>query len=84
LFATCHAFNHKPTARAAAFGRYLKGNYTMTELMQILIQRDKLTRDEAAEAIAYARHLVYNEGADPEEVLQDEFGLEPDYVFDLI
>lgn len=56
----------------------------MSELMHILIQRDKLTRDEAAEAIAYARHLVYNEGADPEEVLQDEFGLEPDYVFDLI
>lgn len=56
----------------------------MSELMQILIDRDGLSRTEAAEAIAYARHLIYNEGQDPEEVLQDEFGLEPDYVFDLI
>jgi len=55
----------------------------MSELMQILIKRDGLSRTEAAEAIAYARHLV-NEGCDPEEVLQDEFGLEPDYIFDLI
>lgn len=56
----------------------------MSELMQILMTRDHMTRDEAAEAIAYARHLIYNEGQDPEEILQDEFGLEPDYVFDLI
>jgi hypothetical protein len=57
---------------------------TMSELMQIIIQRDGLTREEAAQAIAYARHLVHNEGCDPEEVLIDEFGLEPDYIFDLI
>jgi hypothetical protein len=56
----------------------------MSELMQIIIERDGLSRDEAAQAIAYARHLVHNEGCDPEGVLQDEFGLEPDYIFDLI
>jgi hypothetical protein len=56
----------------------------MSELMQIIIERDGLTREEAAQAIAYARHLVHNEGCDPEGVLQDEFGLEPDYIFDLI
>ena len=56
----------------------------MSELMQILIERDGLSRDEAAEAIAYARHLVRNEGCDPEEILLEEFGLEPDYFFDLI
>ena len=39
----------------------------MSELMQILIKRDGLSRTEAAEAIAYARHLVI-EGCDPEEV----------------
>lgn len=56
----------------------------MSELMQIIIERDGLSREEAAQAIAYARHLVHNEGQDPEEVLQDEFGLESDYIFDLI
>jgi hypothetical protein len=56
----------------------------MSELMQTLVTRDGLSQTEAAEAIAYARHLIYNEGQDPEEVLQDEFGLEPDYIFDLI
>jgi hypothetical protein len=56
----------------------------MSELMQILITRDKLTRAEAAEAIAEARRRVYECDEDPEEVLFEEFGLEPDYVFDLI
>lgn len=56
----------------------------MSELMQTLMNRDGLSRTEAAEAIVYARHLVHHEGCDPEEVLQDEFGLEPDYIFDLI
>jgi hypothetical protein len=56
----------------------------MSELMQILITRDGLSRAEAAEAIAYARHLVHHEDCDPESVLLDEFGLEPDYIFDLI
>jgi hypothetical protein len=56
----------------------------MTELMQILITRDDLTRSEAAEAIAEARRRVHEDGEDPEEVLLEEFGLEPDYLFDLI
>ncbi len=41
----------------------------MTELMQILITRDDLTRAEAAEAIAEARRRVHEDGEDPEEVL---------------
>jgi hypothetical protein len=58
--------------------------HTMSELMQTLMNRDGLSRTEAAEAIAYARHLVHHENCDPESVLLDEFGLEPDYIFDLI
>jgi hypothetical protein len=56
----------------------------MTELMKTLIIRDKLTQAEAADAIAEARRRIYEDGEDPEEVLYEEFGLEPDYVFDLI
>ena len=54
----------------------------MESLKEVLMRRDGLTRREAAEAIAEARERV-REGEDPEEVLAEEFGLEPDYVFDL-
>lgn len=53
-------------------------------LLQVLMRRDDMTRSEALEAIAEARKRVLEDGEDPEEVLQDEFGLEPDYVMDLL
>lgn len=55
----------------------------METLLEVLMRRDELTREEAQEWIDEAREAVTN-GADPEEVLHDEFGLEPDYVFDLL
>ncbi len=55
----------------------------MTELVKVLMERDGMSLEEAKEAVADAQQLVL-EGADPEEVLLEEFGLEPDFVFDLI
>ena len=55
----------------------------MSELRTVLMKRDKLTHEEADEIIREARMQV-SEGEDPEEILADEFGLEPDYIFDLI
>lgn len=55
----------------------------MTELEQTLMRRDGLTLREARLAVQYARERV-EMGEDPEEVLFEEFGLEPDYIFDLI
>jgi hypothetical protein len=55
----------------------------MQSLRQVIMQRDGLDQFEADEQIDAAAELVAG-GADPEEVLHDEFGLEPDYVFDLI
>lgn len=52
-------------------------------LMEVLMRRDGLTKEEAREAISEARDRVWK-GEDPEEVLAEEFGLEPDYLFDLI
>lgn len=52
-------------------------------LLQVLMRRDRMTKGEARQAIQEARALVL-EGMDPEEVLAMEFGLEPDYVFDLL
>lgn len=55
----------------------------METLKQVLMRRDKLSSDEADAAIEEAKALVA-EGFDPEDILHDEFGLEPDYVFDLL
>lgn len=55
----------------------------MNELCKILMQRDELTYNEAMEQIAEARAMVAA-GEDPEEILNEEFGLEPDYIFDLL
>jgi hypothetical protein len=55
----------------------------MASLKEVLMQRDGMTADEAEDAIECVRCDV-REGADPEEALADAFGLEPDYVMDLI
>lgn len=55
----------------------------MTELKKIIMERDDLTSSEADLLISQAREMVLD-GEDAEEVLYEEFGLEPDYIFDLI
>lgn len=56
----------------------------MKSLKETIMERDGLTSSEADELINIARERIYDEGDDPEEVLHEEFGLEPDYIFDLI
>ena len=53
-------------------------------LIQVLMLRDNLSRDEAQELIYSAHYEVVDEGLEPDEVLRDNFGLEPDYIFDLL
>jgi hypothetical protein len=55
----------------------------MDTLLQVLMQRDGMTRAEALEEIRDAKQRV-REGENPEEILHYDFGLEPDYFFDLI
>ena len=55
----------------------------MTELKQAIMIRDGLTSEEADEMIKNAREMI-EEGEDPEEILLNDFGLEPDYLFDLL
>ena len=55
----------------------------MTELKRILMERDELSSKEADEIISQARQMILD-GEDAEEVLYEEFGLEPDYIFDLL
>ena len=52
-------------------------------ILAVLMKRDGMTRSEAQELIDEARELVA-EGESPERILRVEFGLEPDYIFDLL
>lgn len=52
-------------------------------LLQVLMRRDDLSRAEALEAIGAARKRIFEDGDDPQDVLEEEFGLEPDYIMDL-
>ncbi|MBK9723312.1 MAG: hypothetical protein IPO78_17250 [Saprospiraceae bacterium] len=54
----------------------------MSELLTVLIQRDGMTEREAENEIREMNTRVMS-GENPEEILL-EYGLEPDYVFDII
>jgi len=53
-----------------------------TELFKVLKARDGEDDDSLIEWLVEAADMM--EHADPEDILQEEFGLEPDYAFDLI
>ena len=53
------------------------------KIEKILIERDGLSIADASDMVKSMRMKVWF-GADPEDVLMDEVGLEPDYVLELI
>ena len=55
----------------------------ITELERVLMARDGLTQEEAAQRRKELMELVW-EGENPEDVLEYEEGLEPDYIFDIL
>jgi hypothetical protein len=55
----------------------------MSELKRILIERDGLSDQEANALISEARSRVL-EGENAEEILEYDFGVEPDYIFDIL
>ena len=61
----------------------------MKEIIRILMERDGLTYEEAKEEYQHCKSELMDamEGTSclsPEEVLAEELGLEPDYIFDFI
>lgn len=56
---------------------------TTERIVDILMGRDSMPRSEAEEMVHDAKVRVLN-GEDPEEILYEDFGLEPDYVFELL
>jgi len=55
----------------------------MTEIENIIILRDNISQKEAANRLAEGK-LCINQSEDPTDVLEKEFGLEPDYIFDIV
>ena len=52
-------------------------------LKRVLMERDGMSGLEANEEIKDIRNRVFN-GENPEQILFEEYRLEPDYVFDII
>lgn len=56
----------------------------MNAIVKVLMERDGYTRKEAEEEVKRVRAEFDPTTDDPEEVLAEEFGLEPDYIYDLL
>ena len=53
-------------------------------LVEVLMIRDNLPRDEVIRMVKESASTIFTENADPEEILANDFGLEPDWVMDLL
>ena len=53
------------------------------KIIEILMERDELSKKEATDLFRELRDRLIFDGEDP-EVLLHEIGLEPDYIMDLI
>ncbi len=51
----------------------------MNKIVKILMDRDGMSRKEAEKMLMDAQ-IDIHDGMDPEEILEDRFGLEPDYL----
>lgn len=55
----------------------------MNRIVKILMERDKLSRKAAEKKLMDAQIRIY-EGEDPEDILHNDFHLEPDFLEDLV
>ena len=62
----------------------------MKDIVATLMERDDLTREEAKEQVEAVKELLEEAidngetDTDLEDILMDELGLEPDYLFELL
>ena len=55
----------------------------MNRIVEILMKRDGMSRKDAEKMLMDAQIDIHN-GEDPEEILEERFGLEIDYLEDLV
>lgn len=59
----------------------------MNKIVEILIRRDKITKEEAMQIFIDAQQdLIWRleDNEDADDICEEWFGLEPDYIFDLM
>lgn len=59
----------------------------MNRIVKVLMDRDGLSEEEAKELFKSTAAMIaeaLEDGMDPDEVLMDELGLEPDYMDDIL
>ena len=58
---------------------------TRNKILNILMERDDMSENDALELIAETRELMLNsDPCDADEIMADMLGLEPDYIFDIL
>lgn len=61
----------------------------MTEIEKILIERDGISKEEASDLVSQAKlqlaeYLDNDDHESAEQICEEFFGLDPDYIFDLL
>lgn len=57
----------------------------MENVINILMNRDGMTRDEARELVIETRELLLSADVwEADEIIADQLGLEPDYIMDIL
>ena len=56
----------------------------MNKVIEILINRDGLTESEAKELIDETREMIITGPEDADQIISEQLGLEPDYLFDIL
>lgn len=62
----------------------MSDEFKLEKIEDILMRRDGMSLEEAQDMIKDAQTRILFNGEDPEEILHEEFGLEPDYLFQLV
>lgn len=57
----------------------------MENVINILMNRDGMTRDEARELVIETREMLLSADVwEADEIVADQLGLEPDYIMDIL
>ena len=57
----------------------------MKNVIKILVERDGISIDEATELILETRNMILKaDQYDADQIIMDNLGLEPDYIFDIL
>lgn len=57
---------------------------TTNRVIEILMERDGVDYNTAKSMVEEASELIMNNPDEVDEIMSDELGLEPDYIFDIL